>query len=165
MAVSGSDTGGLLFVIGPVMMLLLLRFWGGDGWKDAGLGLRLKASWQWYLFALLAYPVTIILVIMFGVKMGITKLHGDLGTALSVVMGGIVVQLVPRMIFALFEEADKVVDYSELFNVKGQIISEILCRNSVITIRLRSKDQIVLRLTEPASDDSNSELVFIHNEA
>jgi hypothetical protein len=28
---------------------ILLRAFGGDGWKDAGVDLNLLASWGWYL--------------------------------------------------------------------------------------------------------------------
>jgi hypothetical protein len=55
---SGQEAGGLLFILSPLVMVLIVRFLLGDGWKDAGLGLVLKRSWGWYLFALLVYPVT-----------------------------------------------------------------------------------------------------------
>ncbi len=44
--------GALLFFAGPMVMAVLLRFFGGDGWRDAGLGLKLKERWHWYLFSL-----------------------------------------------------------------------------------------------------------------
>lgn len=101
---TSSDVGGLLFIISPVLMMTLLRFWGGDGWKDAGLSLRMKACWRWYLFSLLAYPVTIVLVIVLGVILGITTVNGNLNTLLPNLMLGVAAQLIPRMLFAMFEE-------------------------------------------------------------
>ena len=101
---TGSDVGGLLLIIGPLLLMALLRFGGGDGWQDAGLRLQLKAAWRWYLFSLLAYPVTIALVIVLGVILGVTTVTGDLNTLLSTLMGGVVAQFIPRMLFALAEE-------------------------------------------------------------
>ena len=101
---TGSDVGGLLFIVGPLLLMTLLRFGGGDGWQDAGLRLQLKESWRWYLFSLLAYPVTIALVIVLGVILGVTTVAGNLNTLLSTLMGAVVAQFIPRMLFAMFEE-------------------------------------------------------------
>ena len=101
---TGSDVGGLLFILGPILMMILLRFVGGDGWQDAGLRLQLKEKWRWYLFSLLAYPVTMALVIVLGVILGVTTVAGDLNTLLATLMGGVVAQFIPRMLFALAEE-------------------------------------------------------------
>lgn len=101
---TSSDIGGLLFIIGPLLMMTLLRFAGGDGWQDAGLRLQLKEKWYWYLFSLLAYPVTIALVIVLGVILGVTTVAGDLNTLLSTLLGGVVAQFIPRMLFAMAEE-------------------------------------------------------------
>ena len=54
---SGQEAGGLLFVFSPLVMVLIVRFLLGDGWKDAGLRLNFKKHWGWYLFALLFYPL------------------------------------------------------------------------------------------------------------
>ena len=101
---TGSDVGGLLFIIGPILMMTLLRFGGGDGWQDAGLRLQLKEKWRWYVFSLLAYPVTIALVIVLGVILGVTTVAGDLNSLLAALMGGVVAQFIPRMLFAMAEE-------------------------------------------------------------
>ena len=101
---TGSDVGGLLFILGPILMMILLRFVGGDGWQDVGLRLKLKESWHWYLFSLLAYPVTIALVLGLGVILGLTTVASYLNTLLSTLIAGVVAQFIPRMLFALFEE-------------------------------------------------------------
>jgi len=85
-------------------MMVLLRFFGGDGWKDAGLRLNIKENWRWYLFSLFVYPITITIVLVLGVILGVTKVNGNLNSLLSVFIAGFAVQLIPRMIFALFEE-------------------------------------------------------------
>jgi uncharacterized protein len=101
---SGNEIGGLIFIISPILMMILLRFFGGDGWKDAGLSLNLKESWQWYLFSLFVYPIIMTMVIVLGVVLGVTKLNGNPNSLLPVFAVGFAVQLIPRMIFAMFEE-------------------------------------------------------------
>lgn len=96
--------GMLLLIISPILMMVLLRFFGGDGWQDAGLRLKFKESWRWYLFSLFVYPVTITLVIGLGVLFGLTTINRDWHTLFPVFSAGIATQLLPKMLFALFEE-------------------------------------------------------------
>jgi membrane protease YdiL (CAAX protease family) len=100
----GNEIGGLIFVISPIFMMALLRFFGGDGWQDAGLSLKLVENWRWYLFSLFAYPITMALVIALGVLFGVTQVNGNLSTLLPAFLAGFAAQLIPRMLFALFEE-------------------------------------------------------------
>ena len=101
---SGNEIGGLIFIIGPILMMVLLRFFGGDGWKDAGLSLNIKENWHWYLFSLLVYPIIMTMVIVLGTILGVTKVNSNLNSLLPVFIAGFAVQLIPRMIFAMFEE-------------------------------------------------------------
>jgi uncharacterized protein len=103
-AAAGNEAGGLIFILSPIVMMVLLRFFGGDGWKDAGLSLKLKEHWRWYLFSLFVYPVTMTIVIVLGVILGVTQVNGNLNSLLPVFIAGFAVQLIPRMIFAMFEE-------------------------------------------------------------
>jgi membrane protease YdiL (CAAX protease family) len=100
----GNDLGGLVFVVGPVLMAVLLRALGGDGWSDAGLRLRLKAGWGWYVFSLLAYPLSFAAAILVGMALGITRLNGSPGSLIPLLVAGIAANLIPRMVFALCEE-------------------------------------------------------------
>jgi membrane protease YdiL (CAAX protease family) len=101
---AGNEAGGLIFIIGPILMMVLMRSFGGDGWKDAGLRLNLKESWRWYLFSLFVYPVSMTMVIALGVLLGVTRINGSLNSLLSVWIASFAVQLIPRMLFAMFEE-------------------------------------------------------------
>jgi len=101
---SGNEVGGLIFIIGPILMVILLRFFGGDGWKDAGLKLNLKENWRWYLFSLVAYPISMAVVILLGVMLGVTEINGNLNSLLPAFLAGFATQLIPRMLFAMFEE-------------------------------------------------------------
>ena len=96
--------GMLLLIISPILMMVLLRFFGGDGWQDAGLRLNFKESWRWYLFSLFVYPITITLVIGVGVIFGLTTVSRDWYTLFPVFIAGLATQLLPKMLFALFEE-------------------------------------------------------------
>ena len=98
------EIGGLVFIVGPILMAVLLRFFAGDGWQDAGLALQLKDSWRWYLFSVLVYPVIIVLVIGIGMVLGVTELNGSLASMLPLLLAGMGAQLVPRMVYSMFEE-------------------------------------------------------------
>lgn len=93
----GAEVGALLFLIGPLLMSVLLRTFGGDGWRDAGLRL---GPGRWYTFALLIFPVT------FGLILGIGALTGSItitGT-LAALFAAAALEVAPRLIFAGFEE-------------------------------------------------------------
>ena len=50
--------GVLLWLVSPLLAVLLLRSLGGDGWKDFGLGLNMRAGWKWHL-AGIAIPILV----------------------------------------------------------------------------------------------------------
>ncbi|MDP5273723.1 CPBP family intramembrane glutamic endopeptidase [Chengkuizengella axinellae] len=99
-----NEIGGLIFIMGPIFMTLLLRFIGGDRWKDAGLGLKLKQSWRWYLLSIFLFPIVIGIIIGLGMIIGVTKINGDLATIFPLFIAGLAVQFLPYTVFALFEE-------------------------------------------------------------
>jgi uncharacterized protein len=101
---SGQEIGGLILIVGPLLMMVSLRFFAGDGWKDAGLHLKVKEYWRWYLFSLFVYPISMTIVIVIGILLGVTKVNGDLNLLLPVFVASFASQLIPRMIFAMFEE-------------------------------------------------------------
>ena len=100
----GLEIGGLVLIIGPVLMMVLMHSVGGDGWHDAGLSLNLRSTWRWYVFSLLAYPVTISVVIGTGVMLGLTTLNLKGVELIDALVVGISSQLLPRLIFAACEE-------------------------------------------------------------
>lgn len=99
-----NEAGQILFILSPILMMVLLRFFGGDGWKDAGLGLNIKQSWLWYLFSILLFPVSVAVVIVFGMISGLTTVNVSFAAILPALLAGFAAQLIPRMIFAMFEE-------------------------------------------------------------
>lgn len=63
---SGETPGMLLWLLLPLITMLILRTFAGDGWKDAGLKPGLPGNVRWYLVALAAYPVITLLVLLAG---------------------------------------------------------------------------------------------------
>ena len=101
---SGYMIGALLMVLGPAGMASILRQFGGDGWKDAGLGLSWKASRRWFLFALLAYPLTQIVILVLGSLSGLLTIDVGAVRLVTIAAAGLAIQLPIRMIAAFGEE-------------------------------------------------------------
>lgn len=62
--------GALIFIATPLLCTILLRFFGGDGYKDIPLKPNFKGNWRWYWFALLVYPVVIGITLFLGKMLG-----------------------------------------------------------------------------------------------
>ncbi len=101
---AGQEAGGLVFILGPILMMILLRTFGGDGWRDAGLHLDLRSKWPWYVFSVLAYPVSIGLVLSLGTAIGLTTLTLDTSAFVPALLFGVLSQLIPRLLLATCEE-------------------------------------------------------------
>ena len=98
---AGHDVGGLVFILSPLLMAVVLRRFGGDGWADAGMRPRLRGNGRWYLLAAVAFPVMFALALALGVAAGQVELAPGFGGALGLALAA---NLVPRMLFALSEE-------------------------------------------------------------
>ncbi len=42
--------GALIFISSPILCMVLLRLFGGDGWKDLPLKPNFRRNTRWYLF-------------------------------------------------------------------------------------------------------------------
>lgn len=62
--------GALIFISSPILCMVLLRLFGGDGWKDLPLKPNFRQNARWYLFAIVVYPVVI------GITLFVGKLFG-----------------------------------------------------------------------------------------
>ncbi len=93
----GAEVGALVFLIGPTLMAVLLRCFGGDGWTDAGL--RIGPA-RWYVFALAVFPVT------FGVILAVAELTGTvtLTGTFSGFLASVPTGVGAWMLYATFEE-------------------------------------------------------------
>lgn len=68
--------GTLIWLISPLLANILLRAFGGDGWKDFGLGLNLKAGWMWYLAAPIITLIASLIPLGLGAVFGAISLSG-----------------------------------------------------------------------------------------
>jgi membrane protease YdiL (CAAX protease family) len=68
--------GALIWLVSPLLANILLRTFGGDGWKDFGLGLNLKAGWIWYLAPFLIIPLASLPSLGLGAVFGVISLSG-----------------------------------------------------------------------------------------
>lgn len=62
--------GALIFIATPLLCTILLRFFGGDGWKDLPLKPKFGQNARWYLFAFAVYPVVIGITLFVGKSLG-----------------------------------------------------------------------------------------------
>jgi membrane protease YdiL (CAAX protease family) len=62
------NLGLLLWILTPLVVVLFLRAFGGDGWRD--FGLRLTGHWGWYVLSLLLYPLAIAITVGLGILLG-----------------------------------------------------------------------------------------------
>jgi membrane protease YdiL (CAAX protease family) len=85
-------------------MMVILRTFGRDGWKNGGLKLNFRSKYKWYLLSIIVYPATFFIVIVIGISTGIASIKVSSTSFLQLFATGIVAQFLPRMFFALCEE-------------------------------------------------------------
>jgi len=97
----GNTLGMGLWLVLPLLTVVILRTWVGEGWRGAGLSLNLKRGWQWYLVALLIYPVVTGIILLVGGVSGLISLDNlDVNALLSVFFSLLLAQLIKN----IFEE-------------------------------------------------------------
>lgn len=61
------DTLGMgLWLIMPLIAVILLRWFAGDGWKDTGFRLHFKGNMKWYAAALVIFPFVTAVMLLVG---------------------------------------------------------------------------------------------------
>lgn len=64
---TGEETLGMaLWLIAPLAVVIVLRTFMGDGWKDAGLKPNLVGNLKWYLVSFLIFPVVTAVTLLVG---------------------------------------------------------------------------------------------------
>ncbi len=94
--------GALIFISSPILCMILLRLFGGDGWKDLPLKPNFKQNTRWYLFAIAVYPVVI------GIILSIGKLFGWIDVSkfsFSAYLPILFAAFLPEFIKNIFEES------------------------------------------------------------
>jgi membrane protease YdiL (CAAX protease family) len=93
--------GLLLWLVLPTLALIVLRTFGGDGWRDFGWRPGFARNAHWYLVTVLIYPLAATIVLGLGAALGLVPVRGAM---LSVWLASVPVALVSSFIKNLFEE-------------------------------------------------------------
>ncbi len=96
--------GALVWLTTPALAGILLRIFGGDGWKDSGLGLNLLSGWIWYLAAILVYPLAAILSFGLALTLNAISVGGFTAQGLSAYASAVGIMLAGSLIKNIFEE-------------------------------------------------------------
>jgi membrane protease YdiL (CAAX protease family) len=96
--------GVLVWLTTPALAGILLRAFGGDGWKDAGFGLALPSGWIWYVVAILVYPLAALLTFGLGALLGIVHADGFAAQGFGAYLSAAGVMLVGSLMKNIFEE-------------------------------------------------------------
>ena len=96
--------GVLVWLTTPALAGILLRAFGGDGWKDAGFGLALPSGWIWYLAAILVYPLAALLTFGLGALLGVVRADGFAAQGFGAYLSAAGVMLVGSLMKNIFEE-------------------------------------------------------------
>jgi membrane protease YdiL (CAAX protease family) len=96
--------GWLMLLISPLLMVILLRTFGGDGWQDMGLRPKFKGNIKWYLFSILFHPVVIIVILLLGYVFGSILIPDISGTKLSSLGMAMFITIIPLFFKNIFEE-------------------------------------------------------------
>lgn len=96
--------GALVWLTSPALAGFFVRAFGGDGWKDAGLGLNLRAGWKWYLLAIFIYPLTSLLTFILAAAFGIISTDGFAEQGFSAYLSAAGVIFIGSLMKNFFEE-------------------------------------------------------------
>ena len=91
-----------IWLVFPLLTVILLRFFAGDGWKDLGIKPNFKGNTKWYIIALLIYPLVTTVVLSLGKMLGwidFTNFRTE------VYLTGFVAALLPNFVKNFFEES------------------------------------------------------------
>ncbi|MFZ6018632.1 MAG: CPBP family intramembrane glutamate endopeptidase, partial [Chloroflexota bacterium] len=96
--------GMLLWLVVPSVFSLLLRAFGGDGWKDFGIRPNFKGNGKFYLVSLLVYPVLTLIVLLIGSLAGLITFPNLSMNALGMIAQVFLVGALPQFVKNIFEE-------------------------------------------------------------
>lgn len=95
------EAGGLVFIISPFLFSLILNISNRKENRFSFLKFNFKGNIKWYFLSILLYPVALIFIISIGRLIHFTTLNFEKSTLL---FHTILIEFIPRMIFAFFEE-------------------------------------------------------------
>ena len=98
----GESLGMALWLVFPLLTVILLRIFAGDGWKNLGFRPNFKGNAKWYAIALLIYPCVTAVALALG------KITGWIDFAnfrTEIFFTGFIVALLPNFVKNIFEES------------------------------------------------------------
>ena len=102
---SAESLGMLLWLIMPLGVMLLLRTFAGDGWKDFGIKPNFKGNLVFYIIAILLFPVMTALVLIIGSSFGLITFPNFSPNTSGLLLQAFALGLLPQFIKNIFEEA------------------------------------------------------------
>ena len=100
----GGSLGLLLWLASPLICTIILRTFGGDGWKNSGFDPNFKQSKIMYLISLFIYPTVTVIVILLGTMTGSIKFPRT-NITIGTYIGILLVQIAAQFIKNIFEES------------------------------------------------------------
>jgi len=98
----GESLGMGIWLVFPLLTVILLRFFAGDGWKDLGIRPNFKGNLKWYIIALLIYPFVTAIVLLLG---KIFEWIDFSNFRTDIYLAGFLTTLLPNFIKNIFEES------------------------------------------------------------
>lgn len=90
--------GQLLWIAAPLVVTLLFRAFGGDGWGDLGLRPNFNGNHLWWWVSILIFPVIITLTILLGTVTGGLVLNTNrIGDFTGALLAGLIWALVKNI--------------------------------------------------------------------
>jgi membrane protease YdiL (CAAX protease family) len=111
--------GQPLWIVSPFIIMILLRIFGGDGWKDMGLRLNIKGNVFWWLISIFVFPIVIAISIIIGIFFSGLKVNMSMS---SVFVAMLVPGFITAMIKNIFEE----------FSWRGYLVPKLYSQNTNI---------------------------------
>lgn len=101
---AGTDENGslgqLIWIVSPLLAVVAMRSWMGDGWKDFGIKPRIKMNMLLYVFSVVFFPLMTAVIVGISLGLGWT----DMSTSSSPYLAAIGMALIPSFIKNIFEE-------------------------------------------------------------
>ena len=96
--------GVLIWLVAPLVVNILLRLFGGDGWRDFGFKPNFRESWKWYLVAIAIVPVIVAITMGLGVAINAISFSGFSQKGVNAFIPLAIAAFVGSLVKNIFEE-------------------------------------------------------------
>ena len=103
-ATSGGSLGLLIWLVSPLICTIILRTFGGNGWKNSGFSFNFKYNKKLYLLSFLVYPAITFIVILSGLLMQSIRFT-SVTIGINAYIGILLTQVIYQFIKNIFEES------------------------------------------------------------